>query len=178
MSEQAKNRIKAWYAAKVTWVDRWLGELLHTIEETGLDERTAILLTADHGTNVNDWGRFGKGFPVREQEGHTPFMVCVPGEAPGRSEMFVQPQDIFATILGFAGIPAPKRIDSHNVLFLAINGESGPRHVALSGQAPGHFPGVTDLRGACEGFFTVFGNEFYLIFNIELEKSKLVRYGT
>ena len=177
LSDKAKNRVAAWYAAKVSWADRWLGELLDTLEETKLDERTAILVTADHGTNVNDWSRFGKGFPVREQEGHTPFMVYVPGEAPGRSAIFVQPQDVFATVLGFAEIPVPSEIDSHNVLSAAASGGSGPRDLALSGEAPGLFPG-TNLKGKCESFYTVFGDEFYLISNVKPEKSELVRYGS
>ena len=36
MSEEAKSHLAAQYAAKVTWVDRWLGEVLVALEGTGL----------------------------------------------------------------------------------------------------------------------------------------------
>jgi len=133
--EAALNRVKAAYAAKVSAVDKWVGALLDTLEETGLAKNTAILLTADHGTNVGEYGRFGKKAPVREQEGHIPFIVHVPDGGTGRNDMIVQPQDAFATILGIAGVPMPDGLGSNDVLAVARDGKQEPRAVALSGQS-------------------------------------------
>ena len=54
-----RERQTAFYAAKVSWVDHWFGQVLDALEETGLDEKTAIVLTADHGTNLGERGGFG-----------------------------------------------------------------------------------------------------------------------
>jgi hypothetical protein len=66
-------------------MDFCLGEFLNAREETGLDERTTVILTADHGTNIGEWGKFVKSFPVHEQEARTPFIVCLPGARGPRS---------------------------------------------------------------------------------------------
>jgi arylsulfatase A-like enzyme len=142
MSEEAKSHVAAQYAAKVTWVDRWLGELMSALEETGLAKSTAVLFTADHGTNVGERGRFGKGFPVREQEAHTPLMLRVPGDRGGRSDVIVQPQDIYATVMGLAGLPVSEGLDSHDVLGLARQGKRGPRSLALSSNSADNWTGA------------------------------------
>jgi len=183
--EEARRRIAAEYAAKVSWVDHWLGKLLDTLDETGLSKRTAILLTSDHGTNVGERGRFGKGFPVREQEGHTPFMVHVPDGGSGRSDIIVQPQDIFATVLGLAGVSLPEDADgrplveSYDVLALAREGRSGPRRLALAGARADHWQ---ETMGVAEPdrriLFAVFDQEWCLEFAARPDDCRLTRLGS
>jgi len=183
--EEAKPRVAAEYAAKVGWVDHWLGKLLDTLDETGLAERTAILLTADHGTNVGERGRFGKGFPVREQEGRTPFMVHAPDGGSGRSDIIVQPQDIFATVMGFAGVAVPESADcpspseSYDVLTIAREGGEGPRRLALAGGRTDDWKGDLE-RGDAEAhiLFTVFDREWCLEFASKPENCRLTRLGS
>jgi len=173
LPEAAVKRIKAFYAAKVTWVDQWLGEFMDTLERTGLHKNTAVLLTADHGTNLWERGKFGKGYPVREQEAHTPFIVRVPGGGSGRSGIFVQPQDIFATVMGLAGLKAPEGIDSHDVLKIAREGSSGPRTIALAGRVASQHWSKPD--NIC---FTVFDDEWCLECAVKPEQSSLTRLGS
>jgi len=175
LSEDAKARIRACYAAKVSWVDRWLGEFLDTLDGTGLAGNTAVLLTADHGTNVGERGRFGKGYPVREQEAHVPLLVRVPGGGTGRSSVIVQPQDILATVMGLAGLPVPQveGRESHDVLAIAREGGEGQRRAALAGPSADRWKGHPD-----ETLFSVFGDEFYLEFAARPERCRLTRYGS
>ncbi|MFQ6130480.1 MAG: sulfatase [Armatimonadota bacterium] len=175
LSAAGRERLKAYYAAKVSWVDRWFGEFLDTLERTGLAKNTAVLLTADHGTNVGERGGFGKGFPVREQEGRTPFVIHVPEGGSGRSDAFVQPQDVFATVMSLAGLEAPEGIDSHDVLEIAQEGAAGPRQLALSGR--GVAAGARN-RARHNVLFTVFDREWYLEHAVKPEDSRLTRYGS
>ncbi len=133
LPDAAKARIKAAYVAKTAWVDYCLGHFLDTLEATGMAEKSAIIFTADHGTNLAERGTFGKGAPVREFEAHTPFIVRVPGETGGRSDLIVQPQDIFATACALAGVDLPEGIESHDVVASAREGKA-PRQLALSGR--------------------------------------------
>jgi arylsulfatase A-like enzyme len=172
LPDAARARIKALYAAKVSWMDRWLGELLDTLDHTGLSKKTAVLFTSDHGTKVGEWGKFGKGFPVREQEGHTPFMVSIPNGGSGRCDAFVQPQDVFATVLALARVPVPDGLDCRDAVALARGDRSRAREVALAG----HAPTPENQRWKC--FYTVFGEEYYLTSGLNLEDSQLIRYKT
>ena len=178
LSDDARNRIAASYAAKVTWMDRWLGELLDTLERSGLAKNTAVLLTADHGTNVGERGReaggggFGKGHPVRELEAHTPFIVRLPDGDAGRSDILVQPMDIFATVMGIVGEAVPEGLDSVDVLAQARSGKPGTRQVAVAGN------GVMNW-GKKEGIlFTVLDGRWCLEYAAKPEGCALTPMGS
>ncbi len=173
LSKEARQHVASQYAAKVSWVDRWFGEVLNTLDATGLAKNTAILLTADHGTNVAERGTFGKGYPVREQEAHTPFIVFAPNGGSGRSDIIVQPQDIFATISGLAGVPVPEGIESHDVLSIAREGKEAPRKLALAGNTADGWRGDTKKT-----LFTVFDQEWCLEFAAKPENCSLTRLGS
>ena len=173
MTEPAKEHVAAQYAAKVSWVDHWLGKFLDTLQESGLAERTVVLLTADHGTNVGERGKFGKGHPVREGEARTPFIVRVPGGEAGRSDVIVQPQDVYATVMGVLGEAVPSHLDSHDVLALAREGKTGPRELALCGGRADSWNGETDRI-----LFSAFDREWYLEVAANPEHSRLTKLGT
>ena len=170
LSEAGKSRVAACYAAKVSWVDRWLGEFLEALQETGLDEKTAVILTADHGTRLREFGRFGKASPVTEYESHVPLMIRAPGGPAGRSDQIAQPQDIFATVLGLAGVDAPEGTDGRDLLAAA---SAGGRSVALAGPSNGFWSGAAE-----EVAFTVYGAEHYLQFAPRPESCRLFAYGS
>ena len=171
ITPDARNRVAAAYAAKVSWVDRWLGDLLDTLDATGLAGRTALLLTSDHGTNVGDYGRFGKGAPVREPEGHTPLLLRVPDGPTGRCDAIVQPQDIFATVLGLAGVDTPGVLDSHDVVAAAEH--TGGREVALCGRSA---DGWSQEEGSV--LFTAFTRQWCLEVAARPEDSRLTPLGS
>lgn len=151
LSARAVAHLKAQYAAKVTFMDRWLGHFLDTLEETGLAAGTAVLLTADHGTNLDDREtpdaardgagqrkpQFGKTVPPLANEAHVPLLVRVPGAGTGVCDAIVQPQDLFATVLAIAGdeTPTPVGVESFDVLATAHSGGPGPRRLALCARA-------------------------------------------
>jgi len=173
LPQEAFDRIAAFYAAKVSWVDKWLGKLLMTMDQTKLWENTAVLLTADHGTNVGERRHFGKGYPVREQEAHCPLFIASPDGPIGRGRGITQPQDLFATVMGLAGLPTPAALDSHNLLSLAGKGGSTPRSLALSGR------GIDAWQSDPEGvLFTAFDGTWYLEYAAKPENCVLTRMGS
>ena len=175
LTDEQRKRLQVYYSAKVSWVDRWFGELLETLDRTGLAESTAVILTADHGTNIGERGKFGKGYPVHEQEARVPFIVRVPDGGSGRSNAIVQPQDVFPTVMGIAGLETPEGIVSHDVLTLAQSGADGPRQVALTGRGV-----AKGARNAPRGkvIYTVFDREQCLEHAGKPEDSRLTRYGS
>ena len=171
--EQAVHRVAAQYAGKVSWVDRWLGVLLDALDDTGMADNTLVLLTSDHGTNLGEWGRFGKSAPVQEWEARVPFMVRPPGGESGHSPIIVQPQDIFATVAAQLGVPLPPEIESFDVLAAAREGRAGERSVALSSVAAGPQWGKPGAY-----LFTVLEPRWYLEAAARPEHSILRRMGS
>jgi arylsulfatase A-like enzyme len=172
------DRINAHYAAKVTFMDSRLERFLETLAETGLDRKTAVILTADHGTNIGDghYSRFGKGASPLQNEAHVPLMISMPGGGTGRSNAIVQPQDLFATILEIAGIPVPTdEIDGVGLLDTARDGGAGERRIALTGLAVDLWPNRRDDEiGA---LFCASTQEWNLGVHPDIKKCVLERIG-
>ena len=175
LSDEAKQHIKDQYAAKTTWMDHCFGQFLDALESTGLDKNTAVIFTADHGTNVGERGRFGKGQPVRQQEAHVPLFIRLPEGDTGRSNVIVQPQDFFPTILNILGEARPDGLEGHDILTPARDGNSGERELALSGGSIERWQQASQNENAV--LFTAFGQEWSLEVAAKPENSKLVGLG-
>lgn len=103
------------YAAMVESVDDAVGQVLDTLADLGIDEKTMILFTSDNGgldnnNNPTDNAplRSGKGYAY-EGGIRVPFLVRWPGKIPAGSvsEEPVCSVDLFPTILSVAGVDAP-----------------------------------------------------------------------
>ncbi len=59
-SEQEVRQTRAFYYGKISLIDRWIGEILRTLQERGTLDNTLIIFTADHGDMMGAHKRFGK----------------------------------------------------------------------------------------------------------------------
>ncbi len=180
LSREGVERIRAAYRAKVSLMDNWLGKFLDTLEETGLMKKSMLILTADHGTNLDDrdgW-RFHKTMPPRQNEAHVPMFVYAPGAGSGRCESLVQPQDIFATMAGFAGVSVPDGVESREMLKLAQGKAAASREVALTGGASRGPAIYRTWRKPGQVLFSAFDGEWRLGFTADPEKCELSRLGS
>ena len=99
------ERTKALYYGYVTFVDKWIGVFLDKLEATGLAEDTAVIFTSDHGTELWDKGKFGKGGDrLYQYNTGIPLVVHLPGRTAAETrDDFVQHQDFFPTICALLG---------------------------------------------------------------------------
>lgn len=111
--EQFKNmraNMRARYAAKVVFLDRWLGAIFDAMDELNLWRDTLLIFTTDHGTWNGDHGRMGK-LRTHQYDGcaHIPFIACHPELGHGeRRDQLVQLTDIYPTVLSAIGRPLPE----------------------------------------------------------------------
>jgi arylsulfatase A-like enzyme len=104
---EEKARIRALYCGEVTFVDKWVGAFLETVDALGLWDDTIVVMTSDHGTQLLDRGAFGKG----AAELH-PFNTRIPlyirhpdGPRGGTVDAFVQSHDLAPTLLSLLDVP-------------------------------------------------------------------------
>ena len=142
------------YAAMVQSVDDAMGQLLRTLDETGLADRTLVVFTGDNGGLDRD-GRPTENAPLRSGKGfayegglRTPWIVRWPGvTSPGSvSNQPVASIDLMPTIAAAAGTrpPADRPIDGID-LGPALRGEPLPErslvwHFPHYRRGPGHDP--------------------------------------
>ena len=106
-TEEELRRIEALYLGEVTLVDEYIGRLLNKLESLPIRDETMVIILSDHGTQLLDHGRFGKG-PDQLHPFNTQLnlMMRAP-DAPGNMDIdaFVQNHDLMPTILGRLQIP-------------------------------------------------------------------------
>ena len=97
----------AGYRAEVVRADAAVGELLHLLEQRGDLDRTAIIVTADHGESLTEHGsRMSHQFTAYESVLRVPLVVVPPGGGPGeRTDALVQHRDLPATAADLLGLP-------------------------------------------------------------------------
>ncbi|MFC6704264.1 sulfatase-like hydrolase/transferase [Flexivirga alba] len=97
------RKLIAVYWGYVTLIDDCVGLLLDELERLGLDQRTAIMFTADHGEFTGAHRLNDKGPAMYEDIYRIPGLVCVPGRPAQRRSEFASLVDIAPTILDLAG---------------------------------------------------------------------------
>jgi arylsulfatase A-like enzyme len=130
LSERELQRMRARYAAEVTMVDRWLGNLLDKMEELGLFRNTLLLLLSDHGVAHGEHGYAGKpSYVLWPEVTDIPFLIRHPeGKGAGEtSAYYASTHDVAPTILGFLGIEPPEPMDGQDLSVFLEGGEPEER---------------------------------------------------
>jgi len=101
LTPEETDRCKALYLGFVTFMDRWVGHLLEAVEKLGLFENTIVMFTADHGTELMDKGRFGKGGDrLHPYNTRVPWFIRTPDGPRGeRCDAWVQNLDLTPTLM-------------------------------------------------------------------------------
>ncbi len=107
VSEDDLAWIWALYNGEVTYQDQYLGELIKKIDELGLAEDTLIVITNDHGEEIQEHGGLGHGWPLFEEQIRAPLLMSFPPIfRPGRNiKTIIEHADLAPTILDALGVP-------------------------------------------------------------------------
>lgn len=92
---------KALYDANILYQDQLLAKLFEGLRELQLMEDTLIVVTADHGEEFNEQGRFGHQLSLSDRLLHVPLIFRMPSRVPAgqRLEANVSLVDVFPTVL-------------------------------------------------------------------------------
>jgi len=109
--EQAKEAIAAYYGC-VTFIDDAIGHVLDTLEKTGLDKNTIVILIGDHGVHLGDHNMWSK-YSMLEGTQRVPFILRVPGakENGKVSQEIVEFVDILPTLIDLCGLRKPEHLE-------------------------------------------------------------------
>jgi arylsulfatase A-like enzyme len=116
------------YDNEICYADFQIRNLLRKVAELGLDDRTLVILTSDHGENLGQHDYyFDHGRELYEDSSRVPLIMRFPGDAHGgaREGPLVSLLDIFPTVLAFLGIAGGEGEAGDGVSLLA--GESKVR---------------------------------------------------
>ena len=100
------------YDYEIAVVDKRIGEILDTLESTGLAKTTTVIVMSDHGEafgvhNAHGRQMFFHGQTLYRELIHVPLMFRIPGVTPRLAPDVVQLIDLSPTIAALFGIKAP-----------------------------------------------------------------------
>lgn len=115
------------YLAEAAKADEAIGVLMRTLDETGLRDRTIVVVTAGHGRTMSSAQAETSGSDNFEQTTKVPILIALPGVVPPHVEVKVPVRtiDIAPTVLELLGIEPHARVSGTSLLPLA-KGEVEP----------------------------------------------------
>ncbi|MHA1711770.1 MAG: sulfatase family protein [Candidatus Freyarchaeota archaeon] len=128
------------YDGEIRFVDSLIGEVVETLEEIGIADKTLVIITADHGEQLGQHGRYDHG-GLHEPVIHIPLIMWAPDILPSGKiiEGYVQQTDIAPTILSILGAEKSKlpAFDGESLLPI-IEGEKKAREEIFVEEDEGH----------------------------------------
>jgi arylsulfatase A-like enzyme len=102
--------VRGLYDAEVAYQDGHLGRLFATLARRVDLDRTLVVITADHGENLGEGGRWDHAFAVNDALVRVPLVIRLPARFPAGLRVAGQCDlvDVLPTVLDVLGRPAPR----------------------------------------------------------------------
>jgi arylsulfatase A-like enzyme len=115
--DQDLNVVLRNYAAEVQHVDQAIGELLAKLQSLEIDQKTIIILTADHGEGLKDHGILGHVSALYNEITHVPLIIDYPrlGYKNRTVDDLVNHLDLMPTILDLLHKRNRKTMHGHSL---------------------------------------------------------------
>jgi arylsulfatase A-like enzyme len=121
------------YDSEITYTDQKLGELLDSLRNSGLDEQSIVVVTADHGESMTEHDRYFCHGSLYDHDLRVPLIIWAPGRInPGTivTERTAH-LDLVPTLLDYAGVAVPPELMGASLRGV-INGSSAPEPFTMS----------------------------------------------
>ncbi len=147
--EEHRKTILASYLGLCSFMDNNVGQILDTLEESGLDECTRVIYTSDHGDNIGARRIWGKS-TMHDESAGIPMIIA--GSDIPRARVCDTPVslvDVYPTILEGVGVRPRTRdndLPGHSLLGIASEPDNANRVVFGEYHGAGAISGVYMVR--------------------------------
>jgi len=147
------------YYGHCTALDKCIGDLLATLKDSGLDQRTLVVFTADHGEmmGAHDISPRTKQWPYDEAV-HVPFLLRDPGAAARVVTTPLNTPDILPTLLGLAGVAVPRSVEGEDLSAVVRGNNPLPDRAALFMSVSPSIQQLVEYRGIRSNRYTYVRN--------------------
>jgi arylsulfatase len=129
------ERVLGMYDEAIAFVDQQIGRLLATLDAMDVRDQTLVAITADHGEEFFEHGRWqhGASRKMYDELLRVPLIVEIPGQ-PGRVDIPQQVAllDLPVTILDAVGLPSDPRMEGKSLLSARAGQPDPARGVVIS----------------------------------------------
>jgi arylsulfatase A-like enzyme len=139
--------MRARTSAMVEMIDTAIGNMLSTLDETGLRDETLIVFTSDHGDGLGDHGIMGKGPWGYRSIIETPLLIAGPHVRQGVSEAVISDVDLAPSMVQALGLDPLPFVDGLDISGHWLDAQVPTRDWALID----YRNGFADSDYACAG---------------------------
>ena len=124
-TENELEYLRILYDSNLKHTDNYVGALYNKLVELGLEDKTLIILTSDHGENLGEHNVLGHGFRTYDSVTHVPLVMVYPPLIPAgvRINGLTESIDIMPTVLDICGIELPRGKEMDGVSLLQFIAE-------------------------------------------------------
>ena len=127
---QEKKAIAGYYAS-VSYMDAQVGRVLNALKDEGLEDKTIVIFTSDHGFHLAEH-RFWMKVSLKDESVRVPLVIKVPGKKPAVCNSFVELIDLYPTVAELAGLTPPKHIQGKSLVPTINNPENEVRDMVFT----------------------------------------------
>jgi arylsulfatase A-like enzyme len=137
--EEYVRQDRDWYDGSIRALDAEMGRLVERLRETGLDRRTLVVFTGDHGEEFLDHGRMLHGQSVYGELNNMALFFWGPGIVRSGAEVdaTVQTIDLMPTLLEVSRLAVPAGVQGKSLLPLLAATRAGGAGAAHADGAGG-----------------------------------------
>jgi arylsulfatase A-like enzyme len=129
---------RGWYDGSIRGMDAEIGRLVERLQGLGLDGKTLLVFTGDHGEEFHEHGRSFHGQSVYGEMNNMPLIFWRPGALPAglTVEETMQTVDLMPTLLEMSGLAVPPGVQGHSLVPLLSAGGRGTVRAAAPNARP------------------------------------------
>jgi iduronate 2-sulfatase len=131
MDVRRQKKAVGGYYASVAFMDRMVGQVLDGLKETGLDEKTIVIFTSDHGYHLGEHDFWAK-VSLHDESAAVPLIIRMPGKKPAVCHSLVELLDLYPTLSNLCGLKVPERLQGKDISKMMTDPAKEVRSAAFS----------------------------------------------
>ncbi len=102
------------YYASVAFMDAQVGKVTAALKEAGLQDKTIVIFTSDHGYHLGEHDFWAK-VSLRDESAGVPLIISVPGKQPAVCHSLTELIDLYPTLSSLCGLEVPQRVQGKDI---------------------------------------------------------------
>jgi iduronate 2-sulfatase len=102
------------YYASVAYMDAQVGKVTAALKKAGLEDKTIVIFTSDHGYHLGEHDFWAK-VSLHEESAMVPLIISVPGKKPAVCNSLTELLDLYPTLSSLCGLDVPKRLQGQDI---------------------------------------------------------------
>ena len=114
-------------------MDAQVGKVMDALKKAGLEEKTIVIFTSDHGYHLGEHDFWAK-VSLRDESAGVPLIISVPHQN-AAGEVCASPVelvDVYPTLVAACGLEARVKVDGLSLMPLLTDPSTSVRQVAIS----------------------------------------------